>query len=281
MTARADLSGYFDSIPHAELMQSLARRISDGSMLHLMKMWLEQAVEEEDERGHRHRTTRNRDEKKGTPQGAPVSPLLSNIYMRRFVLGWKTLGHERRLGAFIVNYADDFVICCPRGKADEAMSAMRGMMTKLKLTVNEAKTRVCKLPQETFDFLGYTLGRCWSAKTGRCYYGTRPSKKRIARLCRSIGDLTSRVLTWLAPGVVVGKLNRLLVGWSNYFCLGPVSRAYRAVDSHARNRLRQWLRKKHKLKGRATAVFPDEHLHEQLGLVCLQQRTASLPWATA
>ena len=88
-----------------------------------------------------------------------VSPLLANIYMRRFIVGWKVLGHEQRLDAHIVNYADDFVICC-RGTADEAMAVMRGMMSKLRLTVNETKTRLCRVPEETFDFLGYTIGQC-------------------------------------------------------------------------------------------------------------------------
>jgi group II intron reverse transcriptase/maturase len=152
----ADLSGYFDSIPHAELLKSVARRVVDGAMLHLIKMWLEAPVEETDERGNKHRSTHNRDEGRGTPQGAPISPLLSNLYMRRFVLGWKKLGHEKRLSAYIVNYADDFVICC-RGRAEEALAATRSMMTKLKLTVNATKTRVAKLPEEKFDFLGYSV----------------------------------------------------------------------------------------------------------------------------
>src|SRR5258708_1384583 len=107
------------SIPHSDLLKSVARRIVDGAMLHLIKMWLEAPVEETNERGNQHRSTRNRDEGKGTPQGAPISPLLSNLYMRRFVLGWKKLGHEKRLAAYIVNYADDLVICC-RGRAEEA-----------------------------------------------------------------------------------------------------------------------------------------------------------------
>jgi RNA-directed DNA polymerase len=89
----ADLSGYFDSIPHADLLKAVARRISDGQLLHLIKMWLEAPVEECDARGRRQRTTRNKDEGRGTPQGAPLSPLLANLYMRRFLLGWKTLGH--------------------------------------------------------------------------------------------------------------------------------------------------------------------------------------------
>ena len=169
----ADLSGYFDSIPHAELMKSVSRRISDRHMLHLIKMWLQAPVEEDDERGHKQRTTRNKDQGRGCPQGAPISPLLSNLYMRRFVLGWKVLGHERCLGARIVNYADDMVICC-RGSAAQALTAMRAMMQKLKLTVNETKTHVCRVPDESFDFLGYTIGRCYSTETGRAYIGTRP-----------------------------------------------------------------------------------------------------------
>jgi group II intron reverse transcriptase/maturase len=274
----ADLSGYFDSIPHSELMKSVARRISDGRVLHLIKMWLEAPVEEDDEQGRRRRTTRNKDEGRGTPQGSPISPLLSNIYMRRFVLGWKQLGHAKRLDAQIVNYADDFVICC-RGTAEKAQQAMQAMMNRLKLTVNATKTHVCIAPDESFEFLGYTIGRCWSAKTGRGYIGTRPSSKRIARLCRAISEETSR--RWLLTDVEerVRKLNRMLVGWANYFCLGPVSKAYHAIDSHARYQLRQWLRGKHKVDGAGTGRYPDEYLHETLGLTKLALRTRDFPWA--
>src|SRR5713226_331578 len=219
----ADLSSYFDSVPHAELMRSVARRVVDGAMLHLIKMWLEAPVEETDERGNKRRSTRNRDEGRGSPQGSPISPLLSNLYMRRFVLGWKKLGHEKRLKAYIVNYADDFVICC-RDKAEEALGTMRHMMTKLKLTVNETKTRVCKLPEEKFDFLGYTFGRCYSPKTGRAYLGTVPAKKRVIRICQAISSETGRNKTLLNHQTVVTKLNQMMNGWANYFCLGPVSK---------------------------------------------------------
>jgi group II intron reverse transcriptase/maturase len=275
----ADLRGYFDNIPHSELMKSVARRIVDGAMLHLIKMWLEVPVEETDERGNTHRSTRNRDEGRGTPQGSPISPLLSNLYMRRFVLGWKKLGHEKRLQAFIVNYADDLVICC-RGRADQARAVMQDMMSKLKLTVNEAKTRVCRLPEEKFDFLGYTFGRCYSPETGRSYIGTVPSKKRIIRICAAIHAETGRNKTPLDQEAVVGTLNRMMIGWANYFCLGPVSHAYRAVERHARKRLRQWLCAKHKLSWPATNRFSDVALHDVLGLVRLTTRTRSFPWAT-
>jgi group II intron reverse transcriptase/maturase len=276
----ADLSGYFDSIPHSDLLKSVARRIVDGAMLHLIKMWLEAPVEETDENGKKHRSTRNRDEGKGTPQGAPISPLLSNLYMRRFVLGWKKLGHEKRLEARIVNYADDLVICC-RGRAEEALARMRDIMTKLKLTVNETKTRVCRLPGEKFDFLGYTFGRCYSPKTGCAYISTVPSQKRVKRICEAISELTRRDQTLLDPGIVVAKLNRVMIGWANYFCLGPVSKAYRAVNSHACKRLRQWLCAKHKVFGSGNGRFPEKSLHQVLGLVCLTTRTSSFPWATS
>jgi group II intron reverse transcriptase/maturase len=276
----ADLSGYFDSIPHSDLLKSVARRIVDGAMLHLIKMWLEAPVEETDEHGKKRRSTRNRDEGKGTPQGAPLSPLLSNLYMRRFVLGWKKLGHEKRLAAYIVNYADDLVICC-RGRAEEALARMRDIMTKLKLTVNETKTRVCKLPEEKFDFLGYTFGRNYSSKTGRAYIGTVPSQKRVIRICETISELTGRDQTLLDRQMVVEKLNRTMIGWANYFCLGPVSKAYRAVDQHARKRLRQWLWAKHKVRGQVTKRFSEASLHQVMGLVCLTKRTNNFPWATS
>jgi RNA-directed DNA polymerase len=276
----ADLSSYFDSLPHAELLKSVARRVVDRAMLHLIKMWLQAAVEETDERGNKRRSTRNRDDGRGTPQGSPISPLLSNLYMRRFVLGWKKLGHEQRLKARIVNYADDLVICC-RGGGAQALDAMRNMMRRLRPTVNDTKTRVCKLPEEKFDFLGYTFGRCYSPQTGRAYLGTTPSKQRVQRVCAAISEVTRRNRTPLDVGILVANLNRLTIGWANYFCLGPVSKAYRLVERHTRRRLRGWLCAKHKVPGGGLKRYPDDTLHDKLGLVRLTLRTASLPWATA
>jgi group II intron reverse transcriptase/maturase len=264
----ADLSGYFDTIPHAELMQSLARRISDKAVLHLIKMWLEAPVEETNERGHVQRTTVNKDTGRGSPQGSPISPLFANLYMRRFVLSWKTLGHEQALQAKIVNYADDFVILC-RGTADKAMQVMRDMMAKLKLTVNEKKPRLCRLPEETFDFLGYTIGPFWSRSKRRMVLGTRPSLKSVKKVKAKISELTDRDRTLLDETEVVRRLNRVLQGWANYFSRGPVSTAYRSIDLHTRQLFRKWLVAKHKKTGRGINQYPDAYLFEELGLLRL------------
>jgi RNA-directed DNA polymerase len=275
----ADLSGYFDSIPHTELLKSVSRRISDGRILRLIKMWLEAPVETSDRRGRKQRTTRNKDEGKGTSQGSPISPLLSNIYMRRFIRGWKMGGHEKRLRAHIVNYADDFVICCRTG-ADEAMATMRSMMSKLKLTVNETKTQLCVLPDSSFDFLGYTFGRCYNHRTGAAYLAASPAKKKIAKLCDAIGKQTSSRKTQLDEERMVGRLNRKLRGWANYFDLGSVSRAYNAVNHHVTNRLRRWLCRKHKVRGQGYSRYPDRYLYQELDLYQLKRPRRSFPNAT-
>jgi RNA-directed DNA polymerase len=236
----ADLSGYFDSIPHADLMKSVSRRVSDRHMLRLIKMWLQAPVED-----------------------------------------WKVLGHEKRLRAHIVNFADDFVICC-RGSAEEAMAVMRTMMDKLKLTVNEEKTRICRIPEETFDFLGYTIGRCYSYQTGRPYIGTRPSGSKIQRLCREISRITGPAWLWLDEETLVNRLNRMMLGWGQYFSLGRVKRAHRNVTHHAVNRLRRWLCHKHKVRGRrGISRYPDQYLHNQLGLIKLERVIRNRPCAKA
>jgi RNA-directed DNA polymerase len=269
-----------DQIPHAELLKSLSRRISDRHLLGLIAMWLEAPVEEIDDRGRHHRTTRNKDEGRGGPQGSPLSPLPANIYMRRFVHGWEALGHERRLRATVVDYADDLVIC-RRGTADEAMTAMRAMMSGLKLTVNEARTRLRRIPEETFDFPGYTIGRCYSPQTGRAYIGTRPSARVIQRVCREVSELTGRRWAWLDEREQIARLKRKLEGRANYFCPGQVREAYQAVDRHTCHRLRRWLRAKHQGRTMGYSRDPEESLHEVLGLTRLEGRRRNFPCAKA
>ena len=274
----ADWSGYFDSIPHPELMQSLARRISDGRLLALLKSWLEMAVEETDDRGDTSRTTQAKDARRGTPQGGVISPLLSNVYMRRFVKTWTSWGYAKWLGAVVVNYADDFVILS-RGRAAEAMVTMRELMQRLKLTVNERKTRLCHIPDESFTFLGYTFGRCYSQKTGKAYVSPRPATAKVQKLCRSISEQTDRRTCGGEVPEKVAKLNSMLRGWANYFSYGPVRKAYAVIMKHARRRLRRWLCEKYDVRHRDYAEFPNEMLHNELGLCQLEGKPHRMLWA--
>jgi RNA-directed DNA polymerase len=260
----ADLSKYFDTIPHSALITCVARRISDGKMLHLMKMWLKAPVEETDERGHR-RMSGGKKATRGTPQGGVASPLLANIYMHRFIKAFRKYGLDGRYGAVLVTYADDFVVLCRHG-AVEVLETTRRWMTSIGLALNETKTRVCHARCEPFDFLGYTFGPLYSPRTGGRYNGARPSKKAVASIKETIRRR-------LRPGnhapweEVVGGLNRAVRGWAAYFSYGSVTKARHAVTLHMYHTVRCFLRRRHKVAGHGYRRFPMQDVFGKLGVL--------------
>lgn len=263
----ADLSKYFDTIPHAELLHSVARRVVDRQVLHLLKMWLTTPIEVRDERGTRHMTGGKRSTR-GTPQGGVISPLLANIYMHRFLRAWRERGKDQQYQARVINYADDFVILS-RGHAAEALTWTRWAMTHLGLTLNEAKTSLRNAQRESFDFLGYTFGRDRYRKTGQSYLTAKPSKKSVQRV-------KATVRARLRPGnqgtwtEVRDGLNRVVRGWAADFSYGSRATAHRAVDNYVYASVRHFLRRRCNVPTRGTRRFSPEQVYGRLGVIRLR-----------
>jgi RNA-directed DNA polymerase len=263
----ADLSGYFDSIPHAALLKSLARRLSDRRMLRLLKMWLKAPVAEPGPGGG-WRFSGGKRATRGTPQGGVVSPALANLYMNRYLKVFRLRGLDRRYGARLINYADDLVVLCRQG-APEVLAQTRRWFTQMGLTLNEQKTRVCDGRTEPFTFLGYTFGPMRYRKDGHWYLGAAPAKKAVQRV-------KGRIRGILRPGnqapwdEVRTELNRVLRGWANYFTYGTRLLAYRAVDNHVYQSVRQFLRRRHKVSSRGTTRWADTVVFGELGVLRLR-----------
>jgi RNA-directed DNA polymerase len=263
-----DVSKYFDTIPHAALMQSLARRLSDRRMLRLLKRWLKAPVAEQGSGGG-WRYSGGKRATRGTPQGGGVSPLLANVYMNRYLKVFRLRGLDQRYGARLVNYADDFVVLCRQG-ATEVLAQTRRWFTQMGLTLNEQKTRVCDGRRESFTFLGYTFGPMRYRKDGHWYLGAAPAKKAVQRV-------KGRIRQILRPGnqgswaEVQGELNRVLRGWAHYFTYGTRLMAYRAVDHYVYDRVRHFLRRRRKVPTRGTRRFPAETVFGELGVFQLRR----------
>jgi RNA-directed DNA polymerase len=273
----ADLSKYFDTIPHAELMRCVARRIVDRHVLRLIKIWLRAPIEERDSDGKR-RIVGGKGNKRGTPQGGVASPLLANIYMNRFLKHWRLTGCGEAFRAHVVSYADDFVILS-RGRAAEALTWTKAVMTRLGLTINEVKTSLKDSRRERFDFLGYSFGPHWFKANGRWYLGASPSQKSVQRL-------KAKVRALLVPGnnepwsEVRDELNRCLRGWSNYFCQGTRRPVFRSIDHYVTERVRAFLARRHKVQGRGNRQFTFEVIHGERGVLGMERLLRrALLWA--
>ncbi len=270
----ADLSKYFDMIPHSELMKSVARRIADGAVLRLIKLWLKAPIEERDGNGKR-RMSGGKSNARGTPQGGVASPLLANIYMNRFLKYWRLTGRGKAYRARVVAYADDFVIVS-RGCAAEALMWTKAVMTRIGLTLNEEKTSLKNARRERFDFLGYSFGPYCYKGNGRWYLSAGVSKKSVQRLKAKVGNL-------LTPGNldpwpdVRDALNAFLFGWARYFSYGTHRAAFRGIDYYVYERVRDFLARRHKVKGRGTRRFSYNVVYGKCGVLRLER----LPWCLA
>lgn len=254
-------------------MQCVARRIVDREVLRLIKMWLTVPVEERD--GNvKCRLTGGKDRHCGTPQGGVVSRRLANLYMNRLLKGWRNTRRGEQFQARVVNYADDFVILS-RGKAAEAREWTRNVITRLGLTLNEAKTSIKQARKECFNFLGYTFGPHCYKKDGSLYTGASPSKKSVARIQQKVGDLLTpnNVGTWPE---VRDRLNQILKGWAAYFSYGTRRQVYQAVDHHVYDCVRHFLRRRHKVPSRGTTRCPFRAVFGELGVFRLR-RVSSAP----
>lgn len=262
----ADLAKYFDTIPHAKLMTVVAERIADGAVLGLIKQWLKAVVVEEDASGRR-RTGGGKSNRRGTPQGGVISPLLANLYLHLLDRIWARREVADRLKARLVRYADDLVVLCA-GEVEPAFALLRQVLERLELGLNEAKTRVLDAREDGLDFLGFTFRIRRSRRSGKTYPHVEPSTRAIRRIGARLRELTQRRRTPVPLPVVVAQLNQALRGWSGYFHYRNCSRLFGRVKWHAEERLRTHLRQRHKVKDRGSAYrrFPNRALYTRHGL---------------
>jgi RNA-directed DNA polymerase len=231
-------------------------------------MWLKAPVAESDGKGG-WRYSGGKRSTRGTPQGGVISPLLALVYMNRYLKVFRLSGLAERFDARLVNYADDFVILCRHG-ADEVLAQTRRWIERMGLTLNEQKTRLCDARRESFNFLGYSFGPLIYPPNGRRYLGAAPAPKAVKRIKERVGAVLAAGVCAPWPSVV-GRLNSLLRGWATYFSHGTRTRAYRAVDNHVYAAVRGFLRRRHKVPSRGTALFSFEQVFGALGVLNLRR----------
>ncbi|MCK4623592.1 MAG: group II intron reverse transcriptase/maturase [Desulfuromonadales bacterium] len=245
----ADLSKYFDTIPHAKLLTVVAERISDGAILHLIKMWLKAAIIEVDKDGTKRNVGGGKGNRIGTPQGGVISPLLANLYLHLLDRIWERQQLQQRLGARIVRYADDIVILCRNG-TEQPMALLQHVMGRLDLTLNEVKTKTVNTYEERFDFLGFEIRMGKSQRTGKYYPHVQPSKKAVQAIKDRVTFQTRRDRTVMPLDRVIREVNTTLRGWVGYFHVRNCSKTLQQVRGHVEQRLRTHLSKRHKVRNR-------------------------------
>jgi RNA-directed DNA polymerase len=264
----ADLSKYFDTIPHTNLMATVAERICDGEILRLIQMWLKAPVMEQDKDGTKRNIGGGKGNRTGTPQGGVISPLLANLYLHILDRIWERNNLQQRLGARIVRFADDIVILCKRNKSAEAMAVLRRILERLKLTLNETKTKIVNAHKGKFDFLGFSIWMGESWKTGNLYPHVQPSKKSLQRIKDRVTELTQRARTIMPLEWIVNELNATVRGWVGYFHYRNCNKALTHLRGHVEERLRAHLRKRHKVRDRKAGYvkFRNRILYARYGL---------------
>jgi len=274
----ADLSKYFDTIPHAKLMAVVAERIVDGRILHLIKQWLKSPVVEKRKDGKDH-ISGGKSNRRGTPQGGVISPLLANLYLHLLDRIWERHNLERRYAARLVRYADDMVVLSA-GDTGKPLSMLKHVLERLGLTLNESKTNIVNAWDTSFDFLGFEIWMQRSMISGKAYPHVQPGKKAVARIKAQTTDLTRRVLTPMPLPMLMERLNQTLRGWTGYFHYRNSTQVLKMVKWHAEERLRTHMRKRHKIKFRAGGYerFPSRVLYERYGLFKVPTTT---PWKNA
>lgn len=262
----ADLSKYFDSIPHSKLLKTVAERIADGAVLALIKQWLKAPIMGDSGNGKMACLGGGKSNRRGTPQGGVISPLLSNLYLHLLDRIWQRHELARKHQAKLVRYADDFVVLC-RKDVTTPLNIIRSVLEKLELELNEGKTKIVDANKEEFYFLGFALKVNVSAK-GKRYPHVNPRKKAVDKVNARIKEITAREQTWRPIQHVVRDMNQVLRGWSGYFHYRNSSAALSKVKRHAEERLRIHLRKRHKVSNWKTSMirFPRRVLYEEHGL---------------
>ena len=262
----ADLSKYFDTIPHDKLLITVAERIVDGQLLSLMKQWLKVRMIKVDQ-GREVNIGGGKKARIGTPQGGVISPLLANIYLNILDRIWDRNKLAEKHKAKLIRYADDLVILCARD-TQTPYAILQSILNKLELKLNEDKTQIRDARQERFGYLGFNIGIVKGPQTGKHFPLVEPSDKAIKAIKQKIQFYTRRDMNPIPIDEIVNKLNQTARGWSNYFHYGHGHRQMKKVKYYMEERLRLHLRYRHKLKNRGSAYrrFPRSFIYNHLGL---------------